>query len=128
MPAISNIVVADSVPTNHTYYPRQASMAMSAWTETSAPIFEGNARLAAVMSPPTASRKTTRTKFTHTIPVYRENAEGLFVVSDVMIFTTEGVLPTGLTAVEALNGWTQHKNLQGSSIAQAYFASADPAY
>lgn len=127
MPAISNIVVADSVPSNHTYYPRSASMATSIWVETAAPIYEGNGRITASMSPPTSARRTTRSKFVHLIPVYTE-VDGIYRVTDTIIFNTEAVMPVGVTPLVAANAYAQHKNLQSSSIVQAYFSSGDPAY
>lgn len=38
MPAISNIVIADNVPTNHTLKPLTASLPLSTWMETTATI------------------------------------------------------------------------------------------
>lgn len=127
MPAIGNVVIADAVPANHTLVPLAASMAMSNWAENSASIYDGNARLAITMSPPSAARKSTRNKVTLTVPILG-TVDGLTTVARTMIFTLEGVIPSDCTAAEAANGYAMMKNLAAHATVQSYFADRVPVF
>lgn len=127
MPAIANIVVADATPTNHTFKPQSASMALSTWAETSATTFEGNGRIAIAMSPPSSTRKTSRIKLTLHLPVER-TVDGVVKVTDTCLYTLEGVIPATCSASEAEQSFTILQNLVASTLAEAYFASREPAW
>lgn len=127
MPAIDNIVVADATPTNHTFAPQQASIALSTWMEDSAATYEGNARVAMTMSPPSKARATTREKITLALPFERE-VNGLVTVPDVMLFNLDVVVPSALSAAEALKGYTMFKNLMANATVQALIADRQPCW
>lgn len=127
MPAISNIVIANAVPVNLTLNPLSASLALSTWQQKDAAIFDGNARLAMALSMPSSSRKTARAKVTLTIPVIR-TYDDVPRVDDSMIFTMEGVVPSSISAEEALNGYTYGKNLFAHAVVQALFANREPSW
>lgn len=127
MPSIANIVVADATPANHTFIPLSAAMALSTWAAREAATFEGNPRFAAVMSPPSSARKTSRVKTILTVPFERTDGS-IVTVPDTIIFTVEAVIPSSCSDAEALKVFTMQKNLFANSIVQAYFAGREPAY
>lgn len=127
MPAISNIVAANAVPTNHTFKPQSASLALSTWSENDGTIFEGNARLAVSMSNPTATRKTTRIKVVLSYPLER-TVSGIVVVPDTILYTLEAVIPSACSAAEALDAYTTEKNVLANTLIQSYLADREPVY
>lgn len=127
MPATANIVIADAVPTNHTYKPRSASLALSTWAESSAATYEGNGRLAIVMSQPTASRRTTREKLTLSIPIER-TVDSVISVQDTITYILEAIIPATCSDAEANNAYTQFKNLMSNALVLAYLAQREPVY
>lgn len=127
MPAIANIVVADATPANHTFVPQQAAMALSTWMETAAATYEGNARIAVTMSPPSKARATTRERLTLAVP-FERTVESVVTVPDTIIFTLDAVIPSACSAAEALKAYTMLKNLVAHSVVQAYIASREPVY
>lgn len=127
MPAISNIVVADATPTNHTFLPQQASIALSTWMEGAAATYEGNSRVAMTMSPPSKARATTREKISLAVP-FERTVNGVVVVPDIMLFNTDVVIPSALSAAESLKGYTMWKNLVAHAVVQALIAAREPAW
>jgi hypothetical protein len=127
MPAIANIVVADATPTDHTLVPLSAFMANSQWSERSAAIFEGNARVMLGMSPPTSQRPTTRNVLKLYVPVEQE-VDGVTVVTDTILFTLDHVLSKTVSDADALKAYTMFKNLVAHATVQSYMASREPAY
>lgn len=126
MSAITNIVIADAVPANHTYLPQSASMALSTWSAAAA-YFEANERIAISMSQPTSQRKTSRVRIVHTVPFARLES-GVLVRVDNIIFTTDAVIPSGCTESEALGAYAQHKNLQATTVVQDYLGKRTPVW
>lgn len=127
MPATSNIVIADAVPTNHTLKPLSASLGLSTWAETSATTYEGNARLAIAMSNPTSTRKTTRLKMTFTMPVER-TVDSVVRVADTITYILEAIIPATCSETEAIKAQTMWKNLQSNALVIAYQAQREPVY
>lgn len=127
MPAISNIVIADAVPANHTFVPQSASMALSTWMTTAAATYEGNSRIGMVMSPPSKARPTTRERITLAVP-FERTVEGVVSVPDTILFTADAVIPSACSAAEALKGYTLFKNLLAHAMVLAYMANREPAY
>lgn len=127
MPSTANIVVADATPTNHTFKPLSASLALSTWAEFDATIYEGNARLSIALSNPTATRKTSRLKQVLSYP-FERTVDGIVTVPDTILYTVEAVLPSACSAAEALEAYTVFKNLWANTLVQSYFASREPVY
>lgn len=127
MPAITNIVVADATPTNHTYKPQSASLGLSTWAETSAATYAGNGRIAVAMSLPTATRRTTREKLTHTFPIER-TTDGVVSVTDTITYILEAIIPATVSEAEATAAYTQFKNLMSNGQIMAYLAQREPVY
>lgn len=127
MPAITNIVVADATPTNHTLIPMSASMANSQWMEKSAATFEGNTRVVAKMNPPTSQRPTTRNIITLNVPLERD-VDGVTVVGDVIIFEVNQVIAKTVSDAEALRAYAIFKNLIAHATIQSYLAAREPVY
>lgn len=127
MPAISNIVVADATPANHTFLPQQAALALSTWAAREAATFEGNPRLAVSMSNPSKVRPTSRIKINFTLP-FERTVDGLISVPDTIIYTVEAVVPAACSDAEALKGFTMLKNLVAHTVIQSYLASREPTW
>lgn len=127
MPATTNIVIADAVPTNHTLKPLSASLSLSTWAETSAATYEGNARLAIAMSNPTSTRKTTREKLTFTMPVER-TVDSVVKVTDTITYILEAIIPAACSETEAIKAQTLFKNLLSNALVIAYLANREPVY
>jgi hypothetical protein len=79
------------------------------------------------MSPPSKTRATTRERITLTVPFERTN-EGVVTVPDTAIYTIDAVIPSALTAAEALLGYTLLKNLVAHATVSAYLAGREPAW
>lgn len=127
MPQTTNIVIADAIPANHTFIPQQAAMALSTWVAKDGTVYEGNSRLAMVMSPPSKARPTSRIKQNLYVPFERTN-DGIVTVPDTIIFNVEAVIPSACSDAEALKAFTMQKNLFANVIIQAYFAGREAAW
>lgn len=127
MPAIGVITVADATPTNHSFNPQTASLALSSWAEATATTYEGNGRVAVSMSNPTSTRKTSRVKLTFSLPIERL-VDGVTMVTDTIIYSVEAVVPSNCSAAEALKGYTLFKNLVAHTVVQSYCADRVPVY
>lgn len=127
MPSTANIVVADATPTNHTFAPQSASLALSTWQESSAETYEGNGRIAISMSPPNSSRKTSRMKLTCALPIER-TVDDVVKVTDTILYTVEAVVPSTCSAGEAANAFALVKNTLANALIGGYFADRTPVF
>lgn len=127
MPATANIVVANAIPTNHTFKPLSAALALSTWSETDGSIYEGNARLAISLSNPTSTRKTSRIKMVLSYP-FERTVSGIVTVPDTILYTLEAVIPSSCSGSEALDAYTVAKNLMANPLVQSYLANREPVY
>lgn len=127
MPAISTIVLADNVPSNHTFNPISASVGLSRWMTSAAATFAGNETIDIKMSPSSRTRNTTRVTVLFSDPV-EVTESGIVVVNDTLRANLEVVIPDGVAATRALAFYTKLKNLAAHATVQSYIADRIPVY
>lgn len=127
MPAISNVVVADATPTNHTLYPLSASIASSRFNERAANTVAGNRSLEIKLALANATRPTDRVTVLYAAP-YEVLLDGAYVVNDIMRFSGEFVLATSIPSGIREDFATEVKNLMAHALLMSYVRDRDPCY
>jgi hypothetical protein len=126
MAAISNLVVADATPTNHTLYPLSASIASSKYAEQAANIMSGNRTLELKLSLASKTRATDRATVLYAAPKEQE-VDGVWGVASTGRFTGEYVIPENWTSAERNHFATEAASIVANAVIKA-LTKRDPPY
>lgn len=126
MPSAANIVLADSVPANHTYNPIEGDSSDFLLLErgvstTSA----GNASLRLNFSRATSGRPTNRVQIRMDFP-YEQTVDGVTKVYDVARFQGIFTLPETMTDLQRANVYALVKNAFANAVVTGYVEDLEP--
>lgn len=128
MPAAANIVIADSVPANHTFEPVEISPSNSLFLERTIPStaagFEG-LRLQFTRS--ASGRPTDRVGVRLDVPI-EQTIDGIVSVHSVARFSGTITLPDSMSGTQRLNFATMLQNIFANSVVKGYVSNLAPVY
>lgn len=129
MASIANLVLADSVPANHTFVPSQASPEKSAWQETAA-ADQPYLRPTVVMQLKNGSSGTDPGKVTARLnmPDFIVDGDGIITELGTARFIGEFILPPKMTATGRSNLYALAAALINNAVVQSYVEDSEPAY
>lgn len=119
MPAIGNIVVADATPTNHTFEPMTASMALSTWRASDNTTQDGKSRLTMAMSAASSARRTEKDTISLVVPI-EGTVDGVVQVVRTLYSDTKFTIPVDATDADRAKFYALHKNLMAHATVQSY--------
>lgn len=127
MSQASNIVLADSVPANHTFSPISSTDNVVVYRDADAVTAAGKKQIQIGFSPISSTRDTERTKIRFDMPI-ENTVDGRTVVVGTNRIFIEAVVWSGCTATERANFYALAKNLAAHAVAQAAIRDGDPPY
>lgn len=127
MPTVTNIVLADSVPANHTFQPVSVTTAASVLIDRATNIAEGNPTLILGFNMANTKRKTDRVDVRLNFPIERQ-VDGVWVVTDTARFIGQWIVPVSMTQTERDNFEALADNLVSHSVVEGYIADRNPFY
>jgi len=128
MPSAANIVLADSVPVNHTYEPVEIDPANSLFLERTLPdTSAGFEALRLGFARSTPGRPTNRVSMRLDIP-YEQVVDGVTVVHSIARYNGTITLPDTMSATDRLNFATLIQNLHANSVVKGYTSTLAPVY
>lgn len=127
MPTVTNIVLADSVPANHTFQPVSVTTAASVLIDRATNIAEGNPTLILGFNMANTKRKTDRVDVRLNFPIERQ-VDGVWVVTDTARFIGQWIVPVSMTQTERDNFEALADNLVSHSVVEGYVADRNPFY
>jgi hypothetical protein len=129
MPAVSNIVLADATPANHTFVPVSVTPDQAVWLDRDGTTAAGSKELVAQYSRANGARKTDRVKIRLNIPYEATSTDtGKTYVAYTARFSCDIVLPDEMSATERGHVAALIKNALADSVLNGYISDLDPAY
>lgn len=129
MPAISNIVLADATPANHTFVPVSSTPDQAVWLDRDGTTAAGSKELVAVYSRANGARKTDRVKIRLNVPYEATSTDtGKTYVAYTARFSCDVVLPDEMSATERGHVAALIKNALADTVLNGYISDLDPAY
>lgn len=127
MPAIGDVVVADATPTNHTFEPLAASMALSTWKASDNTTQDGKSRLGISLSPASSARRTEKCTISLVIPV-EGSVDGVTQVVRTFYADIKTTTPVDATDADRAKFYAMLKNLAAHATVQSYIRDGKPVY
>lgn len=125
MAALTNLVIPDNTPTNHTFYPINRGGTDVLLTNREAVTQPGNMSLKLGFDLASGARKTNRVTYRFAHP-FEYTADGVVAVRDIARANTDLILPTAMTAAERLRFITMYNNMVALALVKAYVSDLDP--
>lgn len=128
MPSAANIVLADSVPANHTFNPVEVDPADSLFLVRDISITSaGNESLRLNFSRATSGRPTNRVQVRLDIP-YEQTVDGVTTVYDIFRFAGTFTLPETMTSLNRANAMALVQNALANSVVAGYVEDLEPVW
>lgn len=121
----ANIVIADNVPTNHTFTPLSVTLGMTQYIAREGNTAMGNPTLSAGLSLATSKRATNRIQFRLNLP--REAAvDGVYSLRSTARYVGEIILPDDFTSAERAMFAALVANFHDNALLKGYVADLAP--
>lgn len=128
MPTATNIVIADSVPANHTFVPIEVSPGNSLFLERATPNTSGGAwGLRLTFSKGNDGRPTDRVGVRLDVP-YEQQVDGVYVVHDTARFSGTFTLPTTMTGLNRADFMALVINALSHADVKGYVEDLEPVH
>lgn len=128
MPAASNIVLADSIPANHTFSPAEIDSANALFTEKTLSLTSaGQEGLRLKFSRGNSGRPTDRLEFRLDLP-YEQTVDGVTTVYDTARMVTTITIPQTATVTQRANFMALIQALFNHTVIEGYIEDLEPVW